>query len=133
MSNKSTGTAFEKEMAELLSIEKFWVHLFVPSAYGQPADLIAVKNNNPYLIDCKDCKNDTFPLSRVEPNQESAMDYWKTLQNGQGWFALKLSNNTIWMMGMDTILAAKNYKHTLNKYDITSTGYPFKRWVGERS
>ena len=45
MSNKSNGTAFEREFAEMLSERGFWVHLLKNNSNGQPFDVIATKNN----------------------------------------------------------------------------------------
>ena len=67
MNNKRLGTAFEREFCELLAARGFWVHFMSPSASGaQPCDIIACRNNTPYLFDCKTCEKDTFLISRLE-------------------------------------------------------------------
>ena len=65
---------------------------------GQPADIIAVKNNIAVLIDCKVCGKFQFPLTRVEPNQESAMEWWAECNNAYAFFALKLPDDSIYML-----------------------------------
>jgi hypothetical protein len=61
------------------------------SKNGQPADIIAVKNEIAYLIDAKDCKNDVFEFRRIEDNQDMAMIKWEMCGNNQGLFALNTS------------------------------------------
>ena len=90
ISNKKLGNSFEEEFAELLYEHGFWVHLLQQNSAGQPADIIATKNKTPLLIDCKQCTNNRFPLSRIEDNQHSAMDLWRDRGNGEPWFALKV-------------------------------------------
>lgn len=73
MNNKRLGTAFEREFCELLAARGFWVHFMSPSASGaQPCDIIACKNNTPYLFDCKTCEDEIFRISRIEENQKFA-------------------------------------------------------------
>lgn len=88
MSNKSAGTAFEKEFAELLAEKGFWVHRLQDNQNGQPFDIIAVKNGRAYAFDCKDCAGRSFPLSRIEENQRMAMERWEECGNGTGYFAV---------------------------------------------
>ena len=73
MSNKSNGTAFEKEFAQLLSDNGFWAHCLQDNQNGQPFDIIAAKNGKVYAFDCKDCSGNNFKLSRMEENQRNAM------------------------------------------------------------
>lgn len=73
MVNKTLGNHFEGELCELLAENGFWAHNLAQNQAGQPADVIAVKNDVAILIDCKVCSNDRFSLSRIEDNQEMAM------------------------------------------------------------
>lgn len=102
MSNKSTGTAFEKEFAELLASIGFWVHRLQDNQNGQPFDMIAAKNRNAYVIDCKDCRCDDFSLYRIEENQMNAMRHWRNCGNGDGLFAIKFSNGKIRLLNFST-------------------------------
>lgn len=128
MSNKTLGNIFEQELCEKLSEHGFWVHCMVMNKAGQPADIIAVKNKKAYLIDAKVCSNKVFPLSRVEDNQELAMDLWRECGNGIGWFALKLDTQ-IYMLSHYIITAYKDIKHSLSAKDILEIGIPIEKWV----
>ena len=93
--NKKLGNDFEAALCEILSKHDFWAHNLAQNQAGQPADVIAVKRGHAYLIDCKVCSSNGFPLSRVEGNQKLAMSLWKSCGNGEGWFALKLVDEII--------------------------------------
>lgn len=97
VSNKSDGNRFEGEFCELLAKHGFWVHNLAQNAHGQPADVIAAKNDKVFLIDCKFCTGKYFSLARIEENQESAMMLWQECGNGDGWFAVSIER-TIWMV-----------------------------------
>ena len=56
MNNKQAGNEFEREFCEMLSKDGFWSRFMCGSKNGQPADIIAVRNERSYLIDAKDCK-----------------------------------------------------------------------------
>ena len=73
MSNKKIGNGFEAEFCEKLFQNGYWVHNLAQNAAGQPADVVAVKNGVPYLIDCKVCSGKVFSVSRIEDNQRMAM------------------------------------------------------------
>ena len=91
MNNKQAGNDFEREFCEILANNGFWAHFMGGSKNGQPADIIAVRNERAYLIDAKDCQNDRFVFSRIEANQYTAMRYWELCGNNQGLFALNTS------------------------------------------
>ena len=65
MSNKKIGNGFEAEFCEKLFQNGYWVHNLSQNAAGQPADVVAVKNGVPYLIDCKVCSGKVFSVSRI--------------------------------------------------------------------
>jgi Holliday junction resolvase len=96
---------------------------------GQPADIIAVKNKKAYLIDAKVCSSRGFALSRVEDNQELSMDLWKDKGNGQGWFALKVPTNEIYMLPHFCIQAYKGRQSSLSFSEIHELGKPLGKWV----
>lgn len=79
--NKTMGNHFEEELCELLAEQGFWAHNLAQNQVGQPADVLAVRDNIAVLIDCKVCSNNRFPLSRIEPNQEAAMTMWEAQGN----------------------------------------------------
>ena len=129
MNNKTLGNQFEQELCDRLSEYGFWVHCLAMNKAGQPADILAVKNKIAYLIDAKVCSSRGFALSRVEDNQELAMNLWNERGNGQGWFALKVPTGEIYMI---PFLIIKAYKHTyssLSFAQIHELGKPLGKWV----
>ena len=134
-SNKAVGSAFERELAELLAGHGFWAHVMASKATGQPADVIAVRNGRAYLIDAKDCAHNTLPLSRVESNQHTAMTLWEECGNGTPWFALKLHGAD----GSAEVLMVPYYareeytmlsgKKSMDEKDIRLEGYPLDDWA----
>ncbi len=130
MSNKKIGNSFEFELAEMLSMYGFWVHLLSQNSAGQPADVIAVKNGRAYLIDCKVCSTDKgFALSRVEDNQHLSMELWNECGNGQGWFAMKLPTDDIIMLPHFDIKACMHTQAYLSPAEILEMGKPIEKWV----
>lgn len=127
--NRTVGTRFEDELCDLLAEHGYWAHNLAQNQVGQPADVITVRNNVAALIDCKVCENDTFPLSRIEGNQEGAMTLWEQCGNGYCYFAMKLGNGEIYMVGFDELLL-------LEQFGVKSIGkadwhkYPtFSEWL----
>ena len=129
MSNKSEGNAFERELCEILREFHFWVHNFAQNKDGQPADIIACRDGDTYLIDAKLCKNDTFPLSRIEENQRYAMQYFSDCGNKDGWFALKISDG-IYMIPMCYMISFEQNGATCLSYDmIHRYGREVEKWA----
>ena len=84
MNNKKLGTAFEQEVCELYKRNGYWVHFITPDARGaQPFDIIAVKNDEPYAIECKTLTTDkkSFSFDRLEDNQILASEKWMKCGN----------------------------------------------------
>ena len=128
MNNKNLGSGFETELCEILSSCGFWVHFFGANNSGQPADIIAVRNRTAHIIDAKVCSGNKFPLSRVEENQDLAMELWHECGNGLGWFALKLDNQ-IYMISHYVMKAYKDKQHSLSAKEIFELGFPIEKWV----
>lgn len=129
-SNKATGNSFEAELCELLAEHGFWAHNLAQNQTGQPADVIAVKNDVAYLIDCKVCLNDRFPLSRIEPNQEGAMTLWEMKGNANCYFALKDSHDEVYMVHFDD-LQARQMVYGQTVITDFSELQTFKDWLEE--
>ena len=90
MNNKKIGNDFEREMCEKLRKAGYWVHFITPDKTGaQPFDIIAVKDNVPFAIDCKTSVRKIFPISRLEVNQIMAFDKWMSVGNGVPMVAVK--------------------------------------------
>ena len=129
MSNKKLGNSFEREFCEILSNNGYWVHNFAQNQSGQPADVIAVKNGKPYLIDCKVCTNGKFALSRVEENQALAMDLWEKCGGGVGIFALRVGDQ-IYMLSFSAIKYWERYRSTtVGEDDIKKLGWRIDDWM----
>lgn len=129
MNNKKLGNKFEKELCERLAAQGFWAYNFPNKIAGQPADIIASRNGQPCLIDCKECTNDTFDTRRVEENQKNSMYLWKYTGNELACFALKLSDGSIYMIDHKVMAVVRAGKRTLNRDDITLLGVPFWKWL----
>ena len=99
MTNKKLGNDFETEFCTILRSHGFWAHNFAQKKEGQPADVIATRDERPALIDCKVCSTKRgFRLDRREENQLLSMDLWHKTGNGFGWFALKFDDEIIMVM-----------------------------------
>lgn len=135
MSNKSLGNDFENEFAQKLYDFGFWVKILPQNQAGQPADIIAVKNHKAYLIDCKVCSNNTFPLKRIESNQHTAMDFWRECGNGEGWFALLINEETI-MIPHIVMKAFCNSPYfasnCMSEKEIYESGVSLDKWVKKK-
>jgi Holliday junction resolvase len=127
--NRTVGGHFEEELCELLAENGWWAHNMAQNQVGQPADVIAVKDNIAVLIDCKVCLNNRFPLSRVECNQEGAMTLWETRGNAYCYFAMKLADGEIYMVHYDDLCLRELHGEgtiTANEF----AGYPtFEDWL----
>ena len=132
MSNKSIGNAFEEEFCEILYKHGFWVHRLVQNATGQPADVIAVKNENAYLIDCKVCSRGKFPLSRVEENQHLSMELWMDCNNSEPLFALKIGDDIV-MIPYSVMIDQTYCTSSLSETDIMDLGILLERWITSAS
>ena len=131
MNNKTLGNSFEQELCEKLSEYGFWCTNLAMNKSGQPADIIAVRNKIAYLIDAKVCSSRGFALSRVEENQELSMSLWGERGNGQGWFALKLPTDEIYMIPHLCIQGYKRFQSILSFSEIHDVGKPLERWVSK--
>lgn len=129
MSNRESGLKFEKHLCQLLSEHGFWVHNLTQNAQGQPFDILVAKNGKAYPIDAKECKTNSFSLSRVEDNQYWAMRIWKDCNNLEGWFALKMRDGEIFLLPLSTLEKWREKKTTLSYADIEVSGVSLKEWV----
>ena len=129
-SNKSAGSRFEKEFAGILADHWFWVHLFQDNKNGQPCDVIAVKNGRAYLIDCKDCQSEIFPLSRIEENQINAMILFSMMGNAPGMFAIRFPDCQIYLLPYTKLqeLQEAGFKR-INETVCRTQGMPLEQWL----
>ena len=127
-SNRAVGNSFEQELCDRLFGYGFWAHNLKQDNSGQPADVLAVRNQVAYLIDCKDCSAKGFDRRRIEENQKLAMELWEQCGNGQGWFALKIDEK-IYMLPLVTLVSYKNNQASLLFKDILDVALPLEKWV----
>ncbi|MGN0464920.1 MAG: hypothetical protein ACI4F9_01055 [Lachnospiraceae bacterium] len=129
INNKKSGNDFEIEFAQTLSNSGYWAHKIVGSKNGQPADIFAVKDCKPYLIDCKECINDKFELDRIELNQHLAAKCWRNCGNGEYLFALKTSEGVYIMSYANLARYGKAGRASVNLDQIKTFGCRLEDWM----
>ncbi len=128
MSNKSNGTAFEREFAELLSAEGFWAHCLQDKANGQPFDVLAARGGRTYAFDCKDCMTRRFALSRIEENQHNAMKLWAETGNQAGMFAIRFSGRIYLVPHRMLEILKENGTKSITEAEAGKYGRTFEQW-----
>lgn len=129
MSNKSTGNTVEREFCELMASHGFWVHNLAQNSAGQPADVIMARNGESYLIDVKDCSTTRgFALSRLEPNQISAMSKWSECGNTDGLFALKVEGE-FYLIPLWKLIQYKLRHGSMAPDVIRTQGQTIEEWL----
>lgn len=132
MSNKAAGTRFEKEFAGILADNWFWVHLFQDNRNGQPCDVIAARDGNAYLFDCKDCQGNRFPLSRMEENQYNAMKLFRLTGNKRGMFAIRFPETGIYLVDFEVLKKLKDDGVTqIGENSIVRYGRSLQSWLDD--
>jgi len=115
MNNKRLGTAFENEFCEILKDKGWWVHFMSPSSSGsQPCDIVASKDNEPMLIDCKTSADKVFRISRLEDNQILAFEKFIKTGNKNCFIAVKYKE--------DIFLIPYRFLKNLEKIDLEKDG-----------
>lgn len=128
MNNKALGNIFERNFVKGLADSGFWVHRLAQTNVGQPADVIAVRNGQAYLIDCKVCSSRGFRLTRIEPNQETAMKLWQAKGNNDCWFALYIAKE-VRMLRFTKAMLLKLGQSSLNADEIKSYTISLEDWL----
>ena len=127
--NKKVGNTFERDLCLSLSGYGFWAHNLAQNSQGQPFDVLAAKDGKPYPIDCKVCEKNIFKMERVEENQALAMMLWRETGNGEGWFALKMSNAAVYFIPFSKLESLGYLKTVLSASEIREYGIPLREWV----
>ena len=83
--NDKIGRTTEKNIVEYFEKHKFWAFNVPKGINGQPFDIIARRKNQVWFIDAKHLvySKASFPFDRIEPNQETTMDYAKIVADIQ--------------------------------------------------
>ena len=131
MSNKKLGNSFETELCERLAEKGFWAHNLAQNAAGQPADVIAVKCGEAFLIDCKVCSQGKFQYSRIEENQDLSMELWRDCGNGRGWFALKFETET-YMVDHESMRNCSIHHPAMTADLAYMYGYSLEEWLWDK-
>lgn len=126
--NRVLGNSFEQEFAQMLFAKGCWVHILTQNKAGQPADIIATYRGRAFLIDCKVCIRDKFPLSRIEPNQHLAMSLWKYINESDALFALKLTDGIFIIKHSTLVKLANDGKKVIKLDEIEQHGVSFDEW-----
>lgn len=132
MSNKSKGTAFEKEFAQIFADRGFWVHCLRDNVNGQPFDLIAVRNDTAYAFDCKECQGSVFRLSRIEENQDNAMVLWAETGNRFSFFVLRFGEKIYLVPHRMLLILKENGTKQLKETDAAKYGQELNLWLKHR-
>lgn len=129
--NRSTGGRFEQELSRKLADAGFWVHVFQQNKSGQPADIVALIGHYHTLIDCKLISDDKgFPFERIEENQKLAMGMFHKRCYEPCYFALKLPDETVWMISMERLETQRNRgKRRLTDMEIRKQAWPLDKWI----
>lgn len=94
MNNKKLGTAFEREFCELMAKKGWWVHFITPAPNGgQPFDVIACKEGDCRVFDCKTSASHIFRFDRLEENQIMAFERWLLCGNPDPYIAVKYNDH----------------------------------------
>jgi len=129
MSNKKTGTTFEKDFCILAADKGYWAHMLQGNVDGQPSDVIIAKDGISVLLDCKVCGNNKFLFSRIEENQECAMRKWLKKGNKYAIFALKVDSGIYMIPFMKLIALREAGAKQINLTQIKELGVLFEDWV----
>lgn len=125
-SNKKKGSKFEEEFANMLSEEGFWAHVVAPNPKdgSQPFDVVAAKNGVMYAFDCKTVDGNTFPLVRLEENQERAFKKLLACGCDTCFIAYKRKDGSVWLDHAVDCIAMKD----MGVKSIAPGSYSFKKW-----
>lgn len=129
MSNKSAGTEFEKEFAELLARHGFWAHCLKENTNGQPFDVIAARDGITYVFDCKECESGRFPLSRIEENQNNAMLLWQETGNQPGMFAVRFFGQIYLIPHRMLMNLKRNGTKSIAEQHAIQYGKTLEQWI----
>lgn len=120
MSNRKLGTDFEREFCEILHAYGWWAYNLAQKPGGQPFDVLCANYGSVWAVDCKVCSNNRFDFKRVEQNQLLAMESWEKRSGRMAWFALKLSDGSIYMVDYRRIRYLMGEESSMNESQIRS-------------
>ena len=98
-----TGAEFETTFTKWLFEKGFWALNIPRNKFGaQPFDIIAIKGNVVWAIDCKVCGEKRLDMRRVEPNQYTAFELMQERTKARCSFVC-LHENVIYEIQFDDV------------------------------
>lgn len=130
MNSKKIGTQFEQEFCDYLAKHGWWAHFLSANSTGaQPFDIIAIKDNYVYAIDCKTCSTERFAFSRIEDNQRLAFDKIAQVGDVICGFAIKYNSSYYFIpysfVWVKELLKEKSIKFTEDHFFNASYRFEF--------
>lgn len=108
MNNKRLGNLFEHAFCQTLHDHGWWVYNCPMNAYGQPVDVIAVKDTSVIFADCKACTKQGFSFFRIEENQENSMNMFQAMTGYEPMFVFKLNDGSVYGIAWSVISQLKS-------------------------
>ena len=68
-------------------------------------------------------------MERIEENQSSAMFLWRETGNGEGWFALRMTNGAVYFLPFSKLESLSLLKTVLSASEIRQFSVPLREWV----
>ena len=129
--NRTNGGRFEQELSHALAERGFWSHVMQQNKSGQPADIVAIKGKFHTLIDCKVISDDKgFPFERIEENQKLAMRLFQKRCGELCYFALKLPDESVWLVSMERLETLRNRGNKkLTEDEIRKQTWSLENWL----
>ena len=114
----------ERRVAETLAANGYWVHRIQDNYNGQPFDMIAIKENKAYCIECKHCVGSVFKFSRIEFNQRNAF-YKLQRCKTDGYIAIQFNNNNeFYLIDYNYLKVLEEHrKHCFTEEELKHNGY----------
>lgn len=118
---EQVGARAERDLAETLRELGWWVLLIPRNKAGQqPFDCIAIKGTRVFAFDIKNVLDPSFPLERIEPDQQIAFSQFEAKTDYRAGFALKAKDGDWRWLGWDKILAEKANKHDVKSVRVSA-------------
>jgi len=98
LSNKKIGNQVEKEFAQFMYQQGWWIHILAYNQNGQPFDAVMTRGNITWFLDVKNETDDYFPLSRIEPNQRDAFEMLLSKKTDTCGLAIKMPDGNFYLL-----------------------------------
>lgn len=131
MNNKLLGNQFEIKLANTLSDHDFWVFRTPNKYYGQPTDIIAIKKNKGFLIECKVCTNDYLDVRRIAFNQFASIQRFEDCGNQLAFFAIEIKGATYMIdyKYLKSSIEKLSTRKRIPTSEIIDNAFKLERWL----